>query len=188
MAQAKLYQVDQLKNNIYNVFSESISILEQQRQIEQQEFIQEKMKFIAEKLGADKIKEQLEKARLMYEKAQQDAKDFCKKYAGKHNLGDTHYRMRNNETITAIDIDEQVDEFASKYASTFMKKSKASKDLEKIKALKDKLIDNIVLTNDIEEAEKKVISVLQQKAPFILKEYAPDLPQLEKPQEIESPI
>ena len=69
-----------------------------------------------------------------------------------------------------------------------MKKSKASKDLEKIKALKDKLIDNIVLTNDIEEAEKKVISVLQQKAPFILEQYSPDLPQLQKPQEIENQI
>ena len=46
MAQAKMYQVDHLKQNIYNVFSESISILEQQRQIEQQEFIQEKMKFM----------------------------------------------------------------------------------------------------------------------------------------------
>ena len=188
MAQAKMYQVDHLKQNIYNVFSESISILEQQQRIEKQEFIQEKRKFIAEKLGADKIKEQLEKARLMYEKAQQDAKDFCKKYAGRHNLGDTHYRMRNSETITAIDIDDQVEEFANKYAHTFMKKSKASKDLQKIKALKDKLIDNVVLTNDIEEAEKKVISVLQQKAPFILKEYSPDLPQLEKPQEIENPI
>ena len=115
----------------------------------------------------------------MYEKAQQDARDFCKKYAGKHNLGDTHYRMRNSETISAIDIDDQVDEFATKYSHTFMKKSKA---------LKDKLIDNIVLTNDIEEAEKKVISVLQQKAPFILEQYAPELPQLEKPQEIENQI
>lgn len=188
MAQAKMYQVDHLKQNINNVFSESISVLEQQQRIEEQEFIQEKRKLIAEKLGADKIKEQLEKAKSMYEKAQQDAKDFCKKYAGKHNLGDTHYRMRNSESITAIDIDDQVDEFAQKYAHTFMKKSKASKDLEKIKALKYKLIDNVVLTNDIEEAEKKVISVLQQKAPFILKEYAPDLPQLEKPQEIENPI
>ena len=102
-------------------------ILEQQQRIQQQEFIQEKRKFIAEKLGADKIKEQIEKARSMYEKAQQDAKDFCKKYAGKHNLGDTHYRMRNSETISAIDIDDQVDEFATKYAHTFMKKSKASK-------------------------------------------------------------
>ena len=188
MAQAKMYQVDHLKQNINNVFSESISVLEQQQRIEEQEFIQEKRKLIAEKLGADKIKEQLEKAKSMYEKAQQNAKDFCRKYAGKHNLGDTHYRMRNSETITAIDIDDQVDEFAHKYAHTFMKKSKASKDLEKIKALKYKLIDNVVLTNDIEEAEKKVISVLQQKAPFILKEYAPDLPQLEKPQEIENPI
>ena len=150
--------------------------------------LQEKRKFIAKKLGADKIKQQLENAKLMYEKAQQDARDFCKKYAGKHHLGDTHYRMRNSETISSADIDEQVDEFADKYASTFMKKSKASKDLEKIKALKDKLIDNIVLTNDIEEAEKKVISVLQQKAPFILEQYSPDLPQLEKPQEIENQI
>ena len=124
----------------------------------------------------------------MYEKAQQDAKDFCRKYAGKHNLADTHYRIRNSETITAIDIDDQVDEFANKYAHTFMKKSKASKDLEKINALKDKLIDNVVLTNDIEEAEKKVISVLQQKAPFILEQYAPELPQLEKPREIENQI
>ena len=188
MAQAKMYQVDHLKQNIYNVFSESISVLEQQQRIEKQEFIQEKRKFIAEKLGADKIKEQLEKARLLYEKAQQDARDFCTKYAGKHNLGDTHYRMRNSETITAIDIDDQVDEFANKYAHTFMKKSKASKDLEKINALKDKLIDNVVLTNDIEEAEKKVISVLQQKAPFILEQYAPELPQLEKPREIENQI
>ena len=188
MAQAKMYQVDHLKQNIYNVFSESISVLEQQRRIEEREFIQEKRKFIAKKLGADKIKQQLENAKLMYEKAQQDAKDFCRKYAGKHNLGDTHYRMRNSETISAIDIDNQVDEFASKYAHTFMKKSKASKDLEQIKALKDKLIDNIVLTNDIEEAEKKVISVLQQKAPFILEQYSPDLPQLEKPQEIENQI
>jgi uncharacterized Fe-S radical SAM superfamily protein PflX len=96
--------------------------------------------------------------------------------------------MRNSETISAIDIDDQVDEFANKYAHTFMKKSKASKDLEKIKALKDKLIDNVVLTNDIEEAEKKVISVLQQKAPFILEQYYPDLPQLEKPQEVENQI
>ena len=188
MAQAKMYQVDHLKQNINNVFSESISVLEQQQRIEEQEFIQEKRKLIAEKLGADKIKEQLEKAKSMYEKAQQDAKDFCKKYAGKHNLGDTHYRMRNSESITAIDIDDQVDEFAQKYAHTFMKKSKASKDLEKIKALKYKLIDNVVLTNDIEEAEKKVISVLQQKAPFILEQYAPDLPQLEKPQQIENQI
>ena len=188
MAQAKMYQVDHLKQNIYNVFSESISVLEQQRRIEEREFIQEKRKFIAKKLGADKIKQQIENAKLMYEKAQQDARDFCKKYAGKHNLGDTHYRMRNSETISAIDIDDQVDEFANKYAHTFMKKSKASKDLEKINALKDKLIDNIVLTNDIEEAEKKVISVLQQKAPFILEQYAPELPQLEKPQEIENQI
>ena len=188
MAQAKMYQVDHLKQNIYNVFSESISILEQQQRIEEQEFIQEKRKFIAEKLGADKIKDQLEKARKMYEKAQQDARDFCAKYAGKHNLGDTCYRMRNSETISSVDIDDQVDEFANKYAHTFMKKSKSSKDLERIKALKDKLIDNIVLTNDIEEAEKKVISVLQQKAPFILEQYAPELPQLEKPQEIENQI
>ena len=188
MAQAKMYQVDHLKQNIYNVFSESISVLEQQRRIEEREFIQEKRKFIAKKLGADKIKQQIENAKLMYEKAQQDARDFCKKYAGKHNLGDTHYTMRNSETISAIDIDDQVDEFANKYAHTFMKKSKASKDLEQIKALKDKLIDNIVLTNDIEEAEKKVISVLQQKAPFILEQYSPDLPQLEKPQEIENQI
>ena len=188
MAQAKMYQVDHLKQNIYNVFSESISVLEQQRRIEEREFIQEKRKFIAKKLGADKIKQQIENAKLMYEKAQQDARDFCKKYAGKHNLGNTHYRMRNSETISAIDIDDQVDEFANKYAHTFMKKSKASKDLEKINALKDKLIDNIVLTNDIEEAEKKVISVLQQKAPFILEQYAPELPQLEKPREIENQI
>ena len=188
MAQAKVYQVDHLKRNVKNVFSESISILEQQQQIERHEFIQEKRKHIAEKLGADKIKKQLENAKLVYEKAQQDAKDFCQKYAGKHNLGETSYRLRTGEQITSSDIDEQVDDFANKYASTFMKKSKSSKDLEKLQALRSRLIDNIVLTNDIEEAEKKVINVLQQKAPFILEQYAPDLPQLEKPQEIENQI
>ena len=47
MAQAKMYQVDHLKQNIYNVFNESISVLEQQQRIEKQEFIQEKRKFIA---------------------------------------------------------------------------------------------------------------------------------------------
>ena len=33
MAQAKMYQVDHLKQNINNVFSESISVLEQQQRI-----------------------------------------------------------------------------------------------------------------------------------------------------------
>ena len=54
MAQAKMYQVDHLKQNINNVFSESISVLEQQQRIEEQEFIQEKRKLIAENLALTK--------------------------------------------------------------------------------------------------------------------------------------
>ena len=169
MAQAKMYQVDYLANKIRNAFEDSESILDQKIRMEEAEFIRDKKEEIAKKLGADKIKNALKKAEEQLIKAQEDAKAFMKTFANKHRLQDSiGYRFGRNEKLTASDVDEQVDDFARKYARTYMKKTKAQKHRESLLQVKNKCRDAIKLTNDIEQAQAKVETILKSKAPFVL--------------------
>jgi len=186
MAQAKMYQVDYLSGKLRDAFQDYESILDQELRMEEANFIQDKKEEIAKKLGSDKIKSALIKAQEQLEKAQEDAKSFMKTFANKHRLQDSiGYRFGRNEKLTALDVDEQVDDFARKYARTYMKKTKAQKQRESLLQVKNKCRDAIKLTNDIEQAQAKVETILKTKAPFVLEKYNPDVALLEAPKRTE---
>jgi hypothetical protein len=192
MAQAKMYQVDYLSGKLRDAFQDYESILDQELRMEEADFIRAKKEEIAKKLGADKIKTALIKAQEQLAKAQEDAKDFMKTFANRHRLQDAiGYRFGKNEKFTPLDVDEQVDEFARKYARTYMKKTKAQKQRESLLQVKNKCRDAIKLTNDIEEAQAKVENILKTKAPFVLEQYNPDVSLLEAPkrkEEVETTV
>jgi len=192
MAQAKMYQVDYLSGKLRDAFQDYESILDQELRMEEAEFIRAKKEEIAKKLGADKIKNALIKAQDQLAKAQEDAKGFMKTFANKHRLQDSiGYRFGRNEKLTPLDVDEQVDDFARKYARTYMKKTKAQKQRESLLQIKNKCRDAIKLTNDIEEAQAKVENILKTKAPFVLEQYNPDVSLLEAPkrkEEVETTV
>lgn len=192
MAQAKMYQVDYLSGKLRDAFQDYESILDQELRMEEANFIQDKKEEIAKKLGADKIKSALIKAQEQLEKAQEDAKSFMKTFANKHRLQDSiGYRFGRNEKLTALDVDEQVDDFARKYARTYMKKTKLQKQRESLLQIKNKCRDAIKLTNDIEQAQAKVETILKSKAPFVLEKYNPDVALLEAPkrkEEVETTV
>jgi hypothetical protein len=189
MAQAKMYQVDYLANKIRNAFEDSESILDQKIRMEESEFLHTKREEIAKKIGADKIKKALIEAQERYEQAQEQAKNFLRTFANKHKLQETikDYRYMDRK-FKVSDIDDQVDDFARKYANTFVKKTKAMKDRQKLKELKSICNDAIKLTNDIEQAQAKVETILKTKAPFILEHYAPNINLLEAPKREEEQI
>jgi hypothetical protein len=186
MAQAKMYQVDYLTSKIGNSFQEYESILDQKIRMEENEFLQAKREEIAQKIGADKIKEALIEAEERYTQAQEQAKQFLRTFANKHKLQETikDYRYMDRKFKTS-DIDDQVDDFARKYANTFVKKTKAMKERQKLRELKSICNDAIKLTNDIEHAQAKVETILKTKAPFILEHYAPNINLLEAPKKEE---
>jgi len=192
MAQAKMYQVDYLSAKLRDAFQDYESILDQELRMEEADFIRAKKEEIAKKLGADKIKTALIKAQEQLAKAQEDAKDFMKTFANRHRLQDAiGYRFGKNEKFTPLDVDEQVDDFARKYARTYMKKTKAQKQRESLLQIKNKCRDAIKLTNDIEEAQAKVENILKTKAPFVLEQYNPDVSLLEAPkrkEEVETTV
>ena len=189
MAQAKMYQVDYLTNKIGSAFQEYESILDQKIRMDENEFLQTKREEIAQKIGADKIKKALIEAEERYNKAQEEAKQFLRTFANKHKLQETikDYRYMDRKFKTS-DIDDQVDDFARKYASSFVKKTKAMKDRQKLRELKSICHDAIKLTNDIEQAQAKVETILKTKAPFILEHYAPNINLLEAPKREEEQI
>ena len=189
MAQAKMYQVDYLANKIRNAFEDSESILDQKIRMEESEFLHTKREEIAQKIGADKIKKALIEAQERYEQAQEQAKNFLRTFANKHKLQETikDYRYMDRK-FKVSDIDDQVDDFARKYANTFVKKTKAMKDRQKLKELKSICNDAIKLTNDIEQAQAKVETILKTKAPFILEHYTPNINLLEAPKREEEQI
>jgi hypothetical protein len=189
MAQAKMYQVDYLANKIRNAFEDSESILDQKIRMEESEFLHTKREEIAQKIGADKIKKALIEAQERYEQAQEQAKNFLRTFANKHKLQETikDYRYMDRK-FKISDIDDQVDDFARKYANTFVKKTKAMKDRQKLKELKSICNDAIKLTNDIEQAQAKVETILKTKAPFILEHYTPNINLLEAPKREEEQI
>lgn len=187
-----MYQVDYLSGKLRDAFQDYESILDQELRMEEAEFIRAKKEEIAKKLGADKIKNALIKAQDQLAKAQEDAKGFMKTFANKHRLQDSiGYRFGRNEKLTPLDVDEQVDDFARKYARTYMKKTKAQKQRESLLQVKNKCRDAIKLTNDIEEAQAKVENILKTKAPFVLEQYNPDVSLLEAPkrkEEVETTV
>ena len=189
MAQAKMYQVDYLTNKIGSAFQEYESILDQKIRMDENEFLQAKREEIAQKIGADKIKKALIEAEERYNKAQEEAKQFLRTFANKHKLQETikDYRYMDKKFKTS-DIDDQVDDFARKYASSFVKKTKAMKDRQKLRELKSICHDAIKLTNDIEQAQAKVETILKTKAPFILEHYAPNINLLEAPKKEEEQL
>ena len=189
MAQAKMYQVDYLTNKIGSAFQEYESILDQKIRMDENEFLQAKREEIAQKIGADKIKKALIEAEERYNKAQEEAKQFLRTFANKHKLQETikDYRYMDRKFKTS-DIDDQVDDFARKYASSFVKKTKAMKDRQKLRELKSICHDAIKLTNDIEQAQAKVETILKTKAPFILEQYQPDINLLEAPKREEEQL
>jgi len=189
MAQAKMYQVDYLTNKIGSAFQEHESILDQKIRMDENKFLQEKREEIAQKIGADKIKEALIEAQQKYEQAQEQAKQFLITFANKHRLQETikDYRYMDRKFNTS-DIDDQVDDFARKYASSFVKKTKAMKERQKLRELKSICHDAIKLTNDIEQAQAKVETILKTKAPFILEHYAPNINLLEAPKKEEEQL
>ncbi len=189
MAQAKMYQVDYLSSKIGNAFYEYESMLDQKIRMEEAEFIRDKKEELAKKLGADKIKKALIDAQQKYEQAQEQAKQFLRTFANKHKLQETikDYRYMDRK-FNISDIDDQVDDFARKYASSFVKKTKAMKERQKLRELKSICNDAVKLTNDIEQAQTKVETLLKTKAPFILEHYAPNINLLEAPKREEEQL
>jgi hypothetical protein len=189
MAQAKMYQVDYLSSKIRNSFEDSEKVLDQKIRMEEAEFVRDKREELAKKLGADKIKKALIEAEQKYEQAQEQAKNFLRTFANKHKLQETikDYRYMDRK-FKCSDIDDQVDDFARKYANTFIKKTKTMKDREKLRELKSVCYDAIKLTNDIEQAQTKVETLLKTKAPFILEHYAPNINLLEAPKKEEEEL
>ena len=184
-----MYQVDYLTNKIGSSFQEYESILDQKIRMEENEFLQAKREEISQKIGADKIKKALIEAQQKYEQAQEQAKQFLRTFANKHRLQETikDYRYMDRK-FNPSDIDDQVDDFARKYASSFVKKTKAMKDRQKLRELKSICHDAIKLTNDIEQAQAKVETILKTKAPFILEHYAPNINLLEAPKKEEEQL
>ena len=189
MAQAKMYQVEYLSSKIGNAFQEYESMLDQKIRMEENEFLHAKREEISQKIGADKIKKALIEAEERYTQAQEQAKQFLRTFANKHKLQETikDYRYMDRK-FNISDIDDQVDDFARKYASTFVKKTKAMKDRQKLRELKSICNDAVKLTNDIEQAQAKVETLLKTKAPFILEHYAPNINLLEAPKKEEEQL
>jgi len=183
MPQAKVYQIDRLKTKVRNSFSETRETIQAQFNVEQAEFINSKIPEIQAKTGANKLKEEMEALEKKNLELQEKCRGFMRKYAGVHKLkDDMSYRFDATETISSTDIDKQVERFAEAHAGRLMKKSKISKELVRLRQLEERCLDNVVLTNDIEEAQTKVELLLKSRAPFILENYKPTIAMLEAPQ------
>ena len=183
MPQARVYQIDRLKSKIRNAFDNHKDVLEAQRQMEEAEFVNSKIPEIKTKTGADKLKSEMAALEIKHQELQQKCRAFMRKYAGVHKLKeDMSYRFCKNEVVQAEDIDRQVEKFAEAHARRLTQKSKTNKDIVKLKQLEERCLDDVVLTNDIEEAQKKVETLLKIKAPFVLETYKPTLNLLEAPQ------
>ena len=189
MTRITVKQIDHLNAKVREAFGSFERVLDQQVQIEQRKFVDDKKEQISEKLGADKIKKALKEAEERYEKAQEQAKDFLRTFANKHKLQETIRDYRYSDTKFKVsDIDDQVDEFARKYAKSYLKKTKNMRNKEKLRELKTICFDAIKLTNDIEQAQAKVETMLKTKAPFILEQYAPNVSLLEAPKKEEEEL
>ena len=182
MPQAKVYQIERLKTKVRNSFEETRNAIQSQFNLEQAEFVNSKIPEIQAKTGANKLKEEMEALEKKGRELQEKCRGFMRKYAGVHKLkDDMSYRFDRSETITSRDIDTQVERFAEAHASRIMRKSKTSKELVRLKHLEERCLDNVVLTNDIEEAQTKVELLLKSRAPFILENYKPTINMLEPP-------
>ena len=105
-----------------------------------------------------------------------------RKYAGVHKLkNEMSYRFDRGEEVKPRDIDAQVEKFAEAHAHRLTQKSKIYKELVKLRQLEERCLDDVVLTNDIEEAQKKVETLLNLNA-FVLEQYKPTINLLEAPQ------
>ena len=106
-----------------------------------------------------------------------------------HRLQETikDYRYEDRK-FRVSDIDDQVHDFAMKYASSWIKKTEAMKQREHLRKLKSKCFDAVALTNDIEQAQAKVETLLKTKAPFILEQYSPNINLLEAPKREEQEL
>ena len=183
MAQAKVYQIDRLKTKVRNSFEFHRSTLEAQRRMEQAEFVNSKIPEIKEKTGAEELKAEFAALEKKSIELQEKARAFMRKYAGVHKLKhDISYRFDTGETIKPSDIDAQVEKFAEAHAHRLTQKSKTNNELKKLLQLEERCLDDVVLTNDIEEAQKKVETLLKLKAPFVLEHYKPTINLLEAPQ------
>jgi len=182
MPQAKVYQIERLKTKVRNSFEETRNAIQSQFNLEQAEFVNSKIPEIQAKTGANKLKEEMEALEKKGRELQEKCRGFMRKYAGVHKLkDDMSYRFDARETISSTDIDKQVERFAEAHASRIMKKSKTSKELVRLRHLEERCLDNVVLTNDIEEAQTKVELLLKSRAPFILENYKPTINMLEPP-------
>lgn len=183
MAQAKVYQIDRLKRKVRNSFEFHRSTLEAQRRMEQADFVNSKIPEIKEKTGAEKLKEEFALLEQKRNELQEKARAFMRKYAGVHKLQkDMSYEFEREEEIKPRDIDKQVERFAEAHAHRLTQKSKVNNELKKLLQLEERCLDDVVLTNDIEEAQKKVETLLKIKAPFVLEHYKPTINLLEAPQ------
>ena len=183
MPQAKVYQIDRLKTKVRNAFENHREVLQAQRQMEEAEFVNSKIPEIKVKTGADKLKSEMAALEVKHQELQEKCRAFMRKYAGVHKLKDNmSYRFCENEVIKPEDVDRQVEKFAEAHAYRLMQKSKTNKELLKLRQLEDRCLDDVVLTNDIEEAQTKVETLLKIKAPFVLETYKPTLNLLEAPQ------
>jgi hypothetical protein len=183
MPQAKVYQIERLKTKVRNAFENHRDVLNAQRQMEEAEFVNSKIPEIKEKTGAEKLKAEFAALEKKNVELQEKARAFMRKYAGMHKLkGDISYRFGSGETINPMDIDSQVEKFAEAHANRLTQKSKTNKELIKLRQLEERCLDDVVLTNDIEEAQKKVETLLKVKAPFVLETYKPTINLLEAPQ------
>ena len=189
MTRITVKQIDHLNRKVQDAFGSFERVLDQQVKMEERKFVDDKKEQIAEKLGADKIKKALKEAEERYEQAQEEAKKFLKTFANKHKLQGTIRDYRYSDTKFKVsDIDEQVDDFAMKYASSYIQKTEAMKQREHLRKLKSKCYDAVALTNDIEQAQAKVETLLKTKAPFILEQYQPDINLLEAPKREEEQL
>ena len=183
MPQAKVYQIERLKTKVRNAFENHRDVLNAQRQMEEAEFVNSKIPEIKTKTGADKLKSEMAALEIKQRELQEKCRAFMRKYAGVHKLkDDISYRFDRDETVTPVDIDRQVEKFAEAHARRLTQKSKTNKELIKLRQLEDRCLDDVVLTNDIEEAQKKVETLLKVKAPFVLETYKPTINLLEDPQ------
>ena len=189
MTRITVKQIDHLNAKVRGAFDDFEKVLDQKVRMEQNDFVSDKMEEISKKLGADKIKKALIEAQERYEQAQEQAKKFLKTFANKHRLQETikDYRYEDRK-FRVSDIDDQVHDFAMKYASSWIKKTEAMKQREHLRKLKSKCFDAVALTNDIEQAQAKVETLLKTKSPFILEQYSPDINLLEAPKREEQEL
>ena len=155
------YQLEHFESKIKRHFQPLIS--EQELLIKQYrtEATSNVVKKLAKKMGADKILQQMKEAEEFMKEAQNNAKTFFEKQSKKDKEKDLSYNIRNDDSITLSDCEEQLRDWAKNLVNAEIKRRPEGAKLKDLEDLKQKAIDNVMESGTPDELKQSLNLVVK---------------------------